>query len=150
MTTVHSPRERLNTEDAKRLVLEHVGPHNTIEDCLRMAGRTRRCYENWRAADRGFRAEVDYLRAWRAHLYELDPEATADLAQVEEWRREFDARPDPESVTHESPPTRPPLPTGTCHACNREDLLVRGPRGDLRCIRCAAYGQHAHSVVEAP
>jgi len=150
MTVVHAPRERLSTENAKRVVLEHIGPHHDIEDCLRMAGRTRRCYEQWRSADPEFRADVDYLRAWHTRLHELNPDGSADMAQIEAWRREFDSPPGPQPETHEALPTpfvpRPPLPTGTCHVCNREGLLVRGPRGDLRCLACAASAQHAQAV----
>jgi len=111
-----------------------------------MAGRTRRCYEQWRQ-DPEFRADVDHLRAWRTRLHELDPESTADMAQIEAWRREFDD-PKPAPLAEQAPLAAPrsPLPTGTCHACGRNDLLLRGPRGDLRCIRCAASAQHVPIV----
>jgi len=153
MTTVHAPRERLSTEDAKRVVLEHIGPHHDVEDCLRMAGRTRRCYESWRSSDSEFRADVDYFRAWRTRLLELNPDGTADMAQIEAWRSEFDAAPGA-AESSEPPPAAaqpaPPLPTGTCHACNRVALLVRGPRGDLRCTECAgASVQHVQPPVSA-
>jgi len=125
MTTAVALRRRRDwpTDDAKGLVLDYIEDGDqTIEAIMAIVGRTVRTYELWRQNDAIFRANVDKIRAARKAVEPSEPAPVS---------------------------TKLPslLPTGTCHACNRIRLLVRGPRGDLRCTECAgASAQHAQAV----
>lgn len=62
------PRDRLgklNTADAKQILLEKLDEGWDVEPSARFVGRTRRGYEHWRQTDSVFRMEADIIFARR-------------------------------------------------------------------------------------
>ncbi len=74
----HDKNGKLNTTDAKRLVLEKLAEGWDVTDAARFVGRTRRGYEHWRKMDKPFAIEADIIFARRR---DVTPEVCPDFPE---------------------------------------------------------------------
>jgi hypothetical protein len=74
---------------AKESVVEMIAKGVTVEVAMEAVGRSQKTYENWRASDPAFKADIDRVRGARmsASKRGIDPSKVSQ--SFAEWRKEF-------------------------------------------------------------
>lgn len=65
MANNYRPGE-LKPEEAKRLLIKHIGEGKTVAEACRLVGKSEKTYEYYRSTDAGFRDNIDLVRAIRS------------------------------------------------------------------------------------
>ena len=79
----------LSVAEAKTQVLNLFAKGVSVEDAMTHVGRTQKTYENWRARDTAFKAEVDRVRGARASAKRRGVDDEHVSMSFADWRKEF-------------------------------------------------------------
>lgn len=74
---------------AKSVVVEMIAKGVSVETAMDAVGRTVKTYENWRASDSDFKAQIDRVRGVRASAKKRGVDDKHVDQSFEEWRKEF-------------------------------------------------------------
>lgn len=84
-----APQKSINIKDAKVRVLELIAQGLTVADAMSAVNRKTATYEDWRAHDQEFRAQVDVIRQSKAELKETGRPPVPDFPEFcAEWLKQ--------------------------------------------------------------